>query len=338
MFEKLTCTLILEYGIPHYRRFLFEFFNASFKRFHIYHSGERFENDNSFPNSKGFNIPIKGEFSLVFFNPINIIKSGVIISTFNINKPHTWIWILLMPWKKWILWGQGLGSSNFKPLFYFRKLIVKISKGYVVYTHAGKIKMISQGVDPNKISVAGNTLHISNHGQTSGFKYFLYVGRIQKRKGLEKALEICREFNLNIIIVGDGEFKSILEKKYRSNTNVSFLNAIYDETALKGIFENAIAYVSPDHVGLGVVHSFAYGTPVITNKNKSHAPEFEYCNEENSYLYDEDFQLKDILLDAIKDKDKREKKGKSAYSYFKENLSSESMIKSFEYHFKKVIK
>jgi glycosyltransferase involved in cell wall biosynthesis len=335
--SKKSCTLILEYGIPHYRGFLFEFLDGSFREFHIYHCGERFEENDTFHNTKGFNLKIKGEFSLVFFNPIKIIKSDVIITTFNIYKPHTWIWIILMPWKNWILWGQGLGSSRSKLLLLFRKFILSLSKGYIVYTQFGRQKMIEHGIDPQKISIAGNTLQVNNHGLTKGSRYFLFVGRIQERKGLEIALEICSKLNLRFIIVGDGDKKLFLKKKYYGFKNILFLNSIYDENELKAIFENAIAYVSPNHVGLGVVHSFAYGTPVVTNKSKKHAPEFEYCSEENSYLYENDSQLENVLLDAMNNKFEREKKGEAAYNFYRENLSSERMIRSFEYHIEKII-
>ena len=61
-----------------------------------------------------------------------------------------------------------------------------------------------------------------------------------------------------------------------------FLN--FDDFVLKSHFSNAIAYVSPGHVGLGVVHAFAYGVPVITISSFKHAPEFSYCSVSNSYL------------------------------------------------------
>jgi glycosyltransferase involved in cell wall biosynthesis len=300
--NKKSCLLILEYGIPHYRNFLFEYFNQYFQNFSILHSGERFQPDFNFSNKKGKNIKIRGEFSLVFFNPIDILKSDVVISTFNIYKPHTWFWILLFPWKKWVLWGQGLGKSNLKILKLFRKLIIQISTGYVVYTEKGKQNLVENGVNPDKISVAFNTLNINNHELTKGQDYFLYVGRIQERKGLEKAIKACIDMGFKLMIVGDGILKEKFKKEYGNFQNIIFREGIYDEDVLKSIFSNAMAYVSPDHVGLGVVHSFAYGVPVITNKTKEHAPEFEYCNDQNSYLYDNDSQLEYVLKDANENK------------------------------------
>lgn len=336
--SKKTCLLILEYGIPHYRTFLFDFFNKCFNQFHIIHSGERFQESLRYKSIKGKNLKVNEDLSIVFFNPIRILNANVIISTFNIYKPHTWFWVLIFPWKNWILWGQGLGKSNFRPLKLFRKLIIKISNGYVVYSERGKLNLIENGIDPNKISVAYNTLNIENHELTFGEEYFLYVGRIQERKGLEKAIKACKELGFKFLIVGDGILKGELMKYAENSNHIIFQEGVFEEEALKLIFSKAIAYLSPDHVGLGVVHAFAYGVPVITNKSKEHAPEFDYCNDQNSYLYSDDKELKDILKEAVLNRNKRNEKGNSAYEFYKEKLSSESMIKSFEYHFKKLNK
>jgi glycosyltransferase involved in cell wall biosynthesis len=336
MINKKSCLIILEYGIPHYRDFLFDNFKKSFKSFKIIHSGERFENNQKFIAHKGLNINMYGPFSIVFFNPFRLLKADVIISTFNIFKPHTWIWILLMPWKNWILWGQGIGNSNFKPLIIFRKFIINLSRGYVVYTEQGKQKLINNKIDESKITVAGNTLLVKNHKITNGSAYFLYVGRLQERKGLEKAINICIDLKLNLVIVGDGELKEDLKKKYTPNRNIIFYGSIYDEDRLRNLFGDAVAYISPDHVGLGVVHSFAYGVPVITNRNANHAPEFAYCNDCNSYLYEKDEELQETMREAYQNKVKRKQKSEAAYSYFLKKLSSESMIKSFEVHFNKI--
>lgn len=328
----------MEYGIPHYRTFLFDFFKKYFHNFFIIHSGERFQPSFNFENKKGKNIKLKGELSLVFFNPFQILKSDIIISTFNIYKPHTWFWILLFPWKKWVLWGQGLGKSNLKILKLFRRLIISISSGYVVYTEKGKENLVENGIDPAKISVAFNTLNIENHELTFGKDYFLYVGRVQERKGLNKVLKECKELGFRLMIVGDGTLKEKLRIEFENVDNIIFKEGVFDEETLKTIFGKAIAYVSPDHVGLGVVHAFAYGVPVITNKTKEHAPEFEYCNDQNSYLYDDDGHLKYALKDAFENRKGRIDKGKLAYDFYREKLSSERMIDSFEYQFNKIIK
>lgn len=331
-----TCILILEYGIPHYRKFLFQNFEKSFDQFEIIHSGERFPDEDSFSAYKGKTIKVNGDLSFTLFNPLKLLKADVIISTFNIYKPHTYIWVLLMPWKKWILWGQGIGESKFKPLIFFRKLVIKISKGYVIYTKEGKQKLMSHNIHSSKISVAGNTLSINNHQITTGSDYYVYVGRLQERKGLEKAIESCIKLDLKFIIVGDGDIKDQLEIKYAKYNNIIFKEGIYDEERLKAIFSKAIAYLSPYNVGLGVVHSFAYGVPIITSKAINIAPEFAYCNDTNSYLYENDNDLIQILKEANENKAERNKKSESAYSFFTENLSSESMIKSFEVHFNKI--
>jgi len=97
--------LLLEYGIPHYRKFLFKYFDELFKEFRIFHSGERFSNSIDFSSKKIINIKLFREISICFFNLFDISKYDIIISTFNIRKPHTWLPVFFFSKKKCIVWA-----------------------------------------------------------------------------------------------------------------------------------------------------------------------------------------------------------------------------------------
>jgi|LSQX01.1.fsa_nt_gb glycosyltransferase involved in cell wall biosynthesis len=338
-FKNRNCLLLLEFGIPHYRYFIFEYFNSVFKEFEIFHSGERFSENNDFKNKKGVNIKFPNEISLTFFNPFLFFKYELIISTLNLRKPHTWLPIIFFPKKKWILWGQGVHKNESKLLNNFRRYIISKSIGYVTYTDKGRENLISMGVMPEKISVAYNTLRIDNSEMTIGKDYLLYVGRLQKRKGIEKVIKCIKNTKYKLLIIGDGDYKIYLKdlvKSYKLEEQVEFIQGIYDDNLLKKYFSNSIAYVSPDHVGLGVVHSFAYGVPVVTCRNRKHAPEFEYCNESNSYLYNDDNELLDTIKCIYTDDKMRLVKKENAFSFFNKNLHFENVYKAFIYQFKKI--
>ena len=266
-------------------------------------------------------------------------KYEIIISTLNFRKPHTWVPFLLFPKKKWIFWGQGVHQNDSKLFNAIRRYFINKSLGYVTYTDKGKENMKNIGVLPEKLSVAYNTLKIDNAEMTTGRDYLLYVGRIQKRKGIEKAIECIKKSNYKLVIIGDGDYLSYLKdlvKKYDIEERVKFIQAIYDDNLLKKYFSKAIAYISPDHVGLGVVHSFAYGVPVVTCKNRNHAPEFEYCNETNSYLYNNDNELLETIENIYSDHQMRQDKKKNAFDFFNNNLHFENVLKAFNYQFCKI--
>ena len=332
--------LILEHGIPHYRYFLFRHLVERLGSILIIHSGDKFHERHPFQSIRGANIRLPHRISLVFFNPLKLLFKDVIITTFNIRKPHTWLFVLLLPWKKWILWGQGYGRAKNIFLDCFKRIMAAIAQGYVTYSDVCKKYLVDIGVRPDKISVATNTLRVSNHRLTTGSSYLLYVGRVQFRKGLDKVLDAVKENGKKVVIVGEGEALASL-KKQASNLQieklVSFKPSVYDEKKLLGLFSKAIGYVSPDHVGLGVVHSFSYGVPVITCKNRRHAPEFAYCSDDNSYLYDEDDDLVRTLDEAMGNRKGNLEKRRMAYRTFCDKLSYVNMIDAFEYHFNRLM-
>ena len=340
--KEKRCLLILEFGIPHYRKFLYQFFQHLFKEFKIIHSGEIFADDPDFENRKCYNLKLLKGISLCFFNIFQLRKYDIIISTLNFRKPHTWVPFFIFFKKDWIFWGQGPGKSRNLILRLLRKVIVNNSLGYVTYTENGKWSLIKNGIHEQKISVAYNTLKINNSALTSGDNnYLLYVGRIQPRKGLMKVLQAITGTNHQLVIVGEGEHLKILNELIELNgltSQVTVFTSIYEEERLKDIFSNAVAYISPDHVGLGVVHSFAYGVPVITCKNRKHAPEFEYCNDSNSFLYENDSELKSIITNVFRDTEARNKKSRCAYDYYKEFLDFKNAYAAFNYHFNNMIK
>lgn len=331
--------LLLEYGIPHYRRFIFDWLRDKSSHFKIIHSGERFSFDYDYQAKKGLNLKLFKGISICIFNIFIIRNYDVVVSTLNYRKPHTWI-----PWffyrdKKWIFWGQGSGNSKSKLVIKIKKYIINNSDGYIVYTPAGKKELEDIGVNSSKISIAYNTLKIDNFELTMGSDYLLFVGRIQKRKGLERVLKAIQNTAYKFVIVGKGgdyelELKNMALKMNLAN-QVIFKGEVYDDEELKDIFSGAASYISPDHLGLGVVHAFAYGVPVIVNRNKNHAPEFLYCTNNNSYIYDNDIELPLIIDEVFNDGEKRIMKKEKAFKYYKDNLDYKNVLIAFDYQLKR---
>ena len=139
-------------------------------------------------------------------------------------------------------------------------------------------------------------------------KYFLYVGRISKEKGVEIFCQVITEIGANGIVVGDGEEKTRLEKKY---ANINFVGWKDEKEVIK-YMKNARALIFPsliyETMGLTVIEALKNAIPVIVNGNCA-ASEFVIDNE-NGYLYYNKEQLiekmKTIskLNDTIKFEDK----------------------------------
>lgn len=328
---------IFEFGIPNYRDFILDALNLRFN-----HEISGVCADDKFRHEHPDNVIKKmkcfyesGENKLYFFSPYNLLKSDLIISTFNLRRPHTWIYTLFFPWKTWIFWGQGLWNNSGFFVSVIRKLLLKISSGYIVYTEEGKSNLIAFGYPESKISVANNTLFVPNSNLSYGGKYLLYFGRLQSRKKLHLIFPYLKKFNFHLRIVGDGEYKSVLLKyvrQYRVEDYVEFFPGTFDLDEIKLHFDNALCYVSPGHVGLGVVQSFAFGCPVFTISSMNHAPEFSYCNDSNSYLALSIPCVYEVLKDLKNDSSLLITRKKAAFAYFQNNLSTENVIDAFNYH------
>ena len=51
---------------------------------------------------------------------------------------------------------------------------------------------------------------------------FLFVGRVQKEKGIELLCEYINKKNLKLLIIGNGPLEETLKEKYRTNNNITF--------------------------------------------------------------------------------------------------------------------
>lgn len=334
----LKVSLIFEFFVPNYRYFVLDWLKSRARLF-VVCAEDKFEGSppvkcNVLSSSIG-----SGETRLYFFNPMRLLSSDVIITTFNLRRPHTWVFVFLFPWKKWIFWGQGIWSNTNSIVNFFRKLILSISDGYIVYTPEGKRNLIQEGYPVRKISVAYNTLNVENNSITFGSDYLLFVGRVQKRKSIELIFPYLRELDLKLRIVGDGEYREELKRlslKLGVDQYVEFFPATFSDELLFEHFKGAIAYYTPTQLGLGVVHAFAYGVPVLTLKNEIHGPEFWYCNHENSYLYESLESLVAGVNNMDTESEQHMKKREAAYDCYRRSLSPDNVYEAFEFHLNKL--
>jgi glycosyltransferase involved in cell wall biosynthesis len=121
-----------------------------------------------------------------------------------------------------------------------------------------------------------------------------------------------------------------IAKQLNISDRVQFFEEIWDANLLSNLFSKAIAYVSPGHVGLGVLHSFSYGVPVVTSAVAKHAQEFyDLKDGHNSLLFNDFMQLKEYLITLCHDKGVAKKLGRNAFLHYSENRQISNMAKGF---------
>ena len=213
--------------------------------------------------------------------------------------------------------------------------------GLIQYSDYEVSRMTAIGISESKIFIAHNTLPIPNHADGSGaFKdSFLFSGRIRTEKKVDIFIRAFSEVishipeTIKINIIGSGVEKDrlkVLAEELGVSDRVIFHGEIFDENKLRPFFHRALAYVSPGAVGLSVLHSFAYGLPIVTQCDERHGPEFvNVRNKENSLVYKTYDDLKGILIRLCHDKALSARMGKNAYDLYAEERTFDVMIEGF---------
>lgn len=267
-----------------------------------------------------------------------IKKESTIITVFD---PH-WINLFTLPLfsrkKNIILWGHGAGKSTL--VNHLRIPFINKANCIITYSEERKKKLLNLNIKDKKIYVANNTLDVPNSQDTSqkSKKNFLYVGRLQRRKKLDVFFNIFKELALDrkgydITIIGDGdEEKKFLENhilKLGIKKSVEFKPGTSSEKILLENFSSATYYVSPGAVGLGVLHSFAYGVPVLTMKDPAHGPEVSNIQEGiNGYIFSDQIDFKNKLINIL-DSNTATTMGKNSFIYYQENRTIQKMVEEF---------
>jgi glycosyltransferase involved in cell wall biosynthesis len=100
--------------------------------------------------------------------------------------------------------------------------------------------------------------------------YFLYVGRLEKLKGVQDLLALFREYReADLWIVGAGNYRAVLEEQARGLPHVRFVGGVHP-SRLVSIFRDAIALLVPslcyETFGITVAEAFMQATPAIVRR------------------------------------------------------------------------
>ena len=103
-------------------------------------------------------------------------------------------------------------------------------------------------------------------GQMFNQPYFLFVGRLEKLKGLQMLIPVFRHFKkARLLIAGKGSYEPEL-RELAENANVQFLGQI-SQKQLQALYRNAVAVIVPsicfEVFPLVIIEAFSQQTPVI---------------------------------------------------------------------------
>jgi glycosyltransferase involved in cell wall biosynthesis len=168
-----------------------------------------------------------------------------------------------------------------------------------------KNQLIKSGMEENKITIRRNSLDILYDDylkiKNSQDKYFIFVGRLSKEKGILELIEIFKNLKqIKLKVLGDGPLKRAIENNIKSNNlkNIELSGYISGKNKY-GLIFNSIAVLIPsicyENCPIVLLESLKLGVPVIGN-NLGAIPEFIRDNY-NGSIYD--YRNLDMLKEQI---------------------------------------
>ncbi len=100
--------------------------------------------------------------------------------------------------------------------------------------------------------------------------YFLFVGRLERIKGLDDVIPVFRDFaDADLLIAGDGEHAATLRGQASGIEGVRFLGRVAPED-LARYYEHAVALIVPsicfETFGIILIEAFRASTPVVARR------------------------------------------------------------------------
>jgi glycosyltransferase involved in cell wall biosynthesis len=163
--------------------------------------------------------------------------------------------------------------------------------------------------------------------------YFLYLGMLEKHKGILNILELFREQRNNLkaklIIAGGGSLSSYICEYIKKNSlgdHIIFLGFVDNRTKYS-LYSNALAVIIPsiwpENAPLVALESLSVGTPVISS-NQGGLPEI-IEKVDKKLIFDNNRDLNDLLL-TFSRKEFSTSKVKKAYE---QNFSPKAYVDKY---------
>lgn len=205
---------------------------------------------------------------------------------------------------KTLLWGHGVGKQERPLARWLRRRTLGMAAGCLLYSRGAEERLRSEGVAPEKLHVILNALDDAPIaeatrawlGDPAGLEAFraahgmvgrelvLFASRIEPSKRPDLLLQAFATLRRSrpsamLAIIGGGsalEATVALAETLGVSDSVRFPGPLYDEQRLAPWMLSARCAAFPADVGLGLLHAFGYGVPVVTNDQRTlHGPEIE---------------------------------------------------------------
>jgi glycosyltransferase involved in cell wall biosynthesis len=170
-----------------------------------------------------------------------------------------------------------------------------------------------------------------NSETTSKGPYFLFVGRLEKIKGVQTIIPVFRHYSkARLLIAGTGAFETELRKQAEGINNIEFLGFL-SRNRLQELYKNAVAVLVPslcfEVFSTVILEAFRQRVSVIVRRTGDMAEVVEESG--GGIFYDTDKELTDSMDKLLEDAGYRRELGSRGRRAFQKKWSAEAHINNY---------
>lgn len=161
--------------------------------------------------------------------------------------------------------------------------------------------------------------------------YFLFVGRLEKIKGVQNLIPIFKETRAyDLLIAGDGEYRDALKELAGDARNIKFMGRL-DQQSLRELYRGARAVIVPsicyETFGIIIIEAFAVKTPVVVN-NLGALPEVVE-DSGGGFVYNDQRELLSAMESLANNPNLRNELGGKGYEAYLKYWTEDAHMKQY---------
>ena len=161
--------------------------------------------------------------------------------------------------------------------------------------------------------------------------FFLFVGRLEKLKGLQTVIPLFREGGeADLVVAGDGDYASELMRLAAGCERIHFLGRL-TPAQLRGVYARAVALLVPsitfETFGQVIIEAYAARTPVIV-RDLGPMPEI-VAESGGGLVFRDDAGLRDAMERLQADPALRDALGEAGYRAYRSRWTEEVHLERY---------
>lgn len=161
--------------------------------------------------------------------------------------------------------------------------------------------------------------------------YFLFVGRLEKIKGLQDLIPAFRAYpHADLLVAGTGDFEAELHRQAAGAENIVFLGSL-QQAELRSLYRHAIAVIVPsicyEVFGIIILEAYRERTPVIVRRRAGLREVVE--ESQGGLTFDSERELLSAMEQLRADQGLRQEMGERGYRKYQQLWTEEAHLRSY---------